>query len=200
MKKILTVLIVSLISGIAAADLAVDLKNNAGLVLETDGTTYVDQALVQLIWSPTDSAQAVDTGNHLASGEYLLNTLTTTSGAAGTWGDQLQGVLEYDDGVVGGTAAEDTIILSGYIFVRIFDNTATELGDWYLQQYVQGPGLTRFNATATETIYQTAGTLGGALNDASFGQQVIPEPAVAALLGIFGGGLLVARRLFSGQS
>ena len=30
--------------------------------------------------------------------------------------------------------------------------------------------------------------------------QVIPEPAVAALLGIFGGGLLVARRLFPGQS
>ena len=30
--------------------------------------------------------------------------------------------------------------------------------------------------------------------------QTIPEPAVVALLGIFGGGLLVARRLFPGQS
>ncbi len=197
MKKVLAILTASLISGIAVADLAIELRNDAGLVYETDGTTAVDQALVQLIWSPTDSAQAVDTGNHLASGEYLLNTLTTTSGYAGTWSDQIQGVLEYDDEAVGGTVDQDTTILSGYIFVRIFDTLKTAKDDWYLQQFVQGPGLTRYNALDTETIYQTNGELGGVLNDATYGHQVIPEPAVAGLISIFGTGIIFARRMFT---
>ena len=56
------------------------------------------------------------------------------------------------------------------------------------------PGAVEFNTGIVSSTYDPLG-------QGTPGQwQAIPEPAVAALLGIFGGGLLVARRLFPGQS
>jgi hypothetical protein len=194
MKKIIVLLASSLIVGSVLADIAVELKNNAGIVYEPGGVTFVNQALVQLIWTADPTGKA-GVGGALASGEYLLNSLVTTSGAWGTWGDQPQGVLQYDDGDVGGTAGQDTVILGGYFFVRIFDNSKTDLNDYYLQQSQEGPSLDKYVSTVPATIYDTNGLLGGALDAQN--NQVIPEPAVAALIGIFGGGMLVGRRLFS---
>ena len=201
MRKIFGVLVVSLISGVASADLAIELKNNSQYVTEPEsaGATYVDQVLVQLIWTASIPTTQAGIGGTLGAEEFLLNSLVTTSGYRGTFSDQPQGVLQYDDGDVGGSSGSDTAILDGYFFVRMFDNTATGLGDFYLQQSQQGTPLTKYDAQLTDTIYSTDTLIGGSDLDAQ-GNQVIPEPAVAALLGIFGGGLLVARRLFPGQS
>jgi len=196
MKILGTILASSLVIATASADLAVDFLNDAGTVTEagSSGGTFVDQVLVQLIWTASTPTQQAGLGGALGAGEVLLHSLVTTSTYAGTWSDQPQGILEYADSDVG-----DVDINDGYFFVRMFDNTATGLGDFYLQQGQQGSPLTEYDSGLIATIYDTNGELGGLDLDAQ-GNQVIPEPAVAALLGIFGGGMLVSRRLFSKKS
>lgn len=196
MKKVLMFCALSLIAGIAFADIGIDLKNNGGIVYAAgSSTTFVDQALVQLIWSPTNLAQATDVSvdSYLSPGEKVLYSLITTSGFAGTWSDQYPGILEFMNADVGGSD-----INVGYFFVRIFDNTKLGVNDFYLQQYVQGPNLTEYAANPPPTPYSTFQQLGGSLD--SQGYQIIPEPAVASLIVIFGGGMLVSRRIFSRKS
>ena len=193
MKKIISILIATSFAGVAFADIAIELKNNGGVVT-TDGTTNVGKAFVQLIWTASTPEAQAGIGATLGSGEFLLNSLITTDGFAGTWSDQPIGVLTYVDADVGGADIND-----GYFFVRMFDNTATGLGDFYLQQYQQGIPLAESNPDvgAPPPPYNSNTFLGG---DLSLGNQVIPEPAVAALLGIFGGGLLITRRIFKKEA
>ena len=197
MKKIVVIMATTLIAGIASADLAVLLKNTGGIVTQagSGGGAGVADVLVQLVWSPTDTAEA-GIGASLGTGEHLLTSMLV-SGTWGTWNSPSEDL--YNDLLVGGNDGEDTVILEGYIFVRIFDNAATEENDYYLQQYVQAPSLAQYNSLLPDTIYDTNGALGGMDINAQ-GNQVIPEPTVAALLGIFGSSMLVGRRLFSKKS
>lgn len=191
MNKAVSVLTMALIAGIASADIAVDFKNNGDLVYEAGSSTvFVDQALVQLIWTASVPSQQAGVGGTLGDGEQLLYSILTTSGFAGTWSDQYPGILEFVDTDVGGAD-----INAGYFFVRTFDNSALGLGDYYLQQYQQGPVLAEYNTEPAPAPYSTFQELGGSLD--AQGNQVIPEPAVAALIGIFGGGMLISRRIFS---
>ena len=184
-----TVLLVSILTASASvfADIAVNLKNLTTSVYKADGETRVDQAYVQLIWSTRSETKANINGeNLLGDGEYLLNGFVTTEYPYGLFDE---GTGYYSDSDVG-----DANILSGYIFVRIFDNAAIVLGDYYLQQFVQAPTLEPYDAQVPNSLYQTNGEVGGAV---SFqGYQIIPEPAVASLVCLFGVGLLVARRMF----
>ncbi len=190
MKKLLAALIASIVSVSAFADIAVELKNQSseGFVYQPGGVTFVDQALYQLIWTPATPAQQAGIGGAVGANEYLLDWLVTTSGQRGLF--STHGVISYADSDVGGND-----INAGYFFVRVFDNAATGEGDYYLQQYVQGPSLTLYDQQVASTVYSTAvGDLGGTLD--SQGYQVIPEPAVASLVCIFGVGTLFARRIF----
>ena len=193
MKKLMVVIAALSVVGIASADLAVLLTNGTTPVTKvgSGGIEGVDDVLVQLVWSPTNTAQA-GVGASLGVDEYLLNSMLV-SGTWGTWNATDPDI--YNDLLVGGNDEEDTVILGGYIFVRIFDNAATELDDYYLQQYIQQPVLTKYDLQNVATIYNTSGELGGDLD--STGHQVIPEPAVAGLIGIFGAGMIFARRMFS---
>lgn len=195
MNKALILLVTSFMLVSAHADIAVDLANalTSGIVYQPGGSTEVNEALVQLIWSPSDAAQAnANNANLLGANEHLLNSLITPAGpAAGRFPSQ--GILTYADSDVG-----DTDILAGYFFVRIFDNSQLNVGDYYLQQYVQTPTLTEYDSLTPSTIYETSGFLGGTLDDIGVGggNQVVPEPAVASLIGLFGIGTFFSRRIF----
>lgn len=185
MKKVIIALVMGV--GIAQADVAVEFVNNAGVVT-TDGATFVDQALAQLIWSATYDAgvNLATPGGGLSAGEFVLAQLTTTSGFAGTWSDQpIQSV--WSNANVGGADIND-----GYLFVRILNNDAMGAGDNYLQQWVQGPPLTVFNNLDPATEYSTLGQLGGNIGASTF--QVIPEPATALMLILGGMGAWIFRR------
>ncbi len=199
MKKTTAFLVAALASSSVFADIDVELKNidSSGSVYKSGGGTIaVNQAYVQLVWSPTNTAQANITDSQLlGAGEYLLNEVYSSAGAAGRFPSQ--GILTYTDADVG-----NNNINAGFFFVRIYDYDAAVIseGDFYLQQYVQGPTLTEYDtAPAPRPIaYNTDGSLGGALDDTNVGggNVVIPEPAVASLIGIFGVGLLFGRRIF----
>ncbi len=187
MKKIITMMMVVAVAGVAVADLAIDLKNNSGLVYQPGTTTFVDRVLVQLIWAPTLNGIAQTDGG-LDAGEFLLNSLVTTSGFAGTFSDQPQGILVYESADVG-----NANIQNGYFFVRLFDDAGVANGDFYLQQAVFGPDLLEYDYMLISTIYGTNATIDGGQLDAQ-GLTVIPEPATLSLMGIAGLGMFLARR------
>ena len=140
-----------------------------------------------------DTECAVTTGGvggAVGATESLLDSFTTTSGYEGTWSDIFDGTDVYTDSDVG-----EVDINAGYFFVRVFDSAAMGLGDNYLQQYAQGPSLTEYDFQAASTIYDTNGSLGGAID--AQGYQIIPEPAVASLIGVAAVGFLAGRRLFT---
>jgi len=186
MKKIIMFVVVLGCVLSSRATIGIDLKNNNDVVYKPGGVDYVDQAFVQLIWTPSYNHlfNIAGIGGSLASGEVLLNSLTTSPAYAGTWSDQLIGLQTYGDGAVGSS------INNGYIFVRIFDNSAMGFEDYYLQQYVQGPSLAEYNALDIGTIYETNGQLGGTLGNF----QVIPEPATALLFILGSMGAWLVRR------
>ena len=174
-------------------DIAVELKNTSGFVKQADESPlFVDRVLVQLIWTASAPVPKAEIGGATGEGEFLLNSLVTTSGFAGVWPDQPQGIIVYTDADVG-----NADINSGYIIVRLYDNSALGWGDYYLQQAQEGTPLTEYDSENQEaTVYDTAGgILGGAID--SQGYTIIPEPAVASLLMVFGGGMLLGRRIFN---
>jgi len=179
MKKILVMMIAATVAGIATADIAVELKNDAGVVT-TDGSTFVNQAYVQLVWNASAPAMAPgEVGISLfAAGDYVLNSLTTSVGYGGTWSDQVLGVLTYAD-----TAVGSVNILTGNLSVRIFDDANKGFGAKYLQFGLDTDGsLTEYNSLTPSTIYETAGALDGNIGASSY--TVVPEPATIGLFGI----------------
>jgi hypothetical protein len=181
MKKVLAITAAAVIASVASADIAVDLVNNAG-VFTTDGTTYVDTAFVQLVWNATAPLTTVDASLSNA-GDYVLSSLTTTLGYAGTWSDQVLGVQQWAD-----SAVDDANILSGYLTVRIFDTAAMVVGDTFMQFGIDVDGtLTEYDNLVGSTVYSTLGQFGGNIGASTY--TVVPEPAT---IGLFGLGALSA--------
>ncbi len=178
MKKIITLAIAAFVTTSVVADFAVDLKNN-GSTFTTDGSSLVDQAIVQLVWNASAPSDAVDTT--LTNVGTVLNSITTTSGYAGTFSDQNPGVQTYTESN------------TGYLTVRVFDAANVAVGDKYFEFNIDVDGsLTEYVATTPGTIYDTDAIAGGNFQAAA--QTIIPEPATIGLLGIAGAGLFAARR------
>lgn len=188
MNKLVVGLVVILLSGMTQADVSIDFRNDSTPFLSIDGENFVDQALVQLIWNssaPIPSSVDVNLGL-LAAGDTLLKQFLTTAGEAGGWGDLGYQLDNYN-----------VSLNPGYLTVRIFDNARIAKDDFYLEYNIDVDGvLTEFSATDPLTVYQTNDIFGemGDLSTASY--QIIPEPAVAGLIVIFGGSMLAGRRLF----
>jgi len=158
MKKIKLIAVAVAVAGIATADIAVDLVNNAGTIT-TDGSTFVNQAFVQLVWNATAPAAAPGTVgiSLLAAGDYVLDSLTTSVGYAGTWSDQVLGVQQWGNIDVG-----NVDILAGNLIVRIFDDANKGAGSTFLQFDVDVDGaLTEYDNLVGSTVYSTLGQLGG---------------------------------------
>ena len=193
--KAIGTLMAFLVAGIAYADIDIEFDNTGGTVTEggSGGTVGIDVVLAQLIWTASVPTAQAGIGGALGTGEVLLDTVTTTLGMWGTWGDQDQPVETYLDSDVGGVN-----INNGYFFVRLFDIANTAVDDYYLQweSAEWSPALTEYNTEPRPTQYLTDTKLFAADID-EHGNQVIPEPAVAGLIGIFGAGMIFARRMFS---
>ncbi len=174
MKVVTSLLIASVVSVGAFSDRAVNLRNTAGFVKQTDGSPFfVDQVLVQLIWTATSPATHGGVGGSLGAGEILLNSLVTSPTYGGLWPDQIQGVVVYDDIDVGG------LINTGYITVRLYDSSVLGWGDFFLQQAQEGSPLTDYDSGNSATVYDTGSSiLGGNIDYQGF--QIVPEPAVAS--------------------
>jgi len=192
MKKNALITILVLITGFASADLDIEFDNFGGTVTAagSGGTVGIDQVLAQLIWTASVPTAQAGVDGALGTGEFLLDSILTTSGFWGAWSDQDQTVKTYLDSDVG-----DADINVGYFFVRMFDNAAKAINNFYLQYLAAGPTLTEYDTDPRPTQYLTSGLIGG--NDIDDqGLQVIPEPTVVSLIVIFGGGMLVGRRIF----
>ena len=198
MKSFIMALSISLVAGVASAELDINFGNDATAVagVGSGGTVDVGEVLGQLIWTASvPTAQAGDNAA-LGTGEFLLASVLSPSGF---WGTFDEGLSTYVDLDVGGAD-----INAGYFLVRLFDDSAKAEDDWYLQFDLAGPVLTEYDIVPRPTPYLTANLMPGGstidLDDATYGYQAIPEPTVAALLGIFGSSMLVGRRLFSKKS
>ena len=199
MKKRIT-LAACLLAGAAVADVDIQLSQDGyGITkVNSSGSEGVDYVLAQLIWSATAPTYQGGADASLGSGEFLLSDYLT---APGDWGTFDAGVDTYYDTDVG-----NNDINNGYYFVRLYDNEAKAQDDWYLQFNLRGPTLKEFDTEPRPPHYVTADDISNLvgdgqdtidLNDANYGHQAIPEPAVASLIGIFGGGLIITRRVFS---
>ena len=147
----------------------------------------------------------------IGSGQEVLYTNGLAVVAASDWLIEL--VNEADDSVLYSTtdgflAGEgtffDTPDATGWngLNVRtvIFDAPTKEAAGMFAEFTLIGNLSWGIDPAPPGTFIYNAGGVTAELGSAPGQWQAIPEPAVAALLGIFGGGLLVARRLFPGQS
>ena len=195
MSKFKILLSMFLISGAVSADLEIRFNNDSTPITlaGSGGAGDIGASFVQLIWSASSPSAQAGVSGALGPGEFLLDS--TTAGA-GAWGIFDNGKNEYYDTDVGGAD-----INVGYFFVRQFDDDARALDDWYVQFNMAGPTLTDSSDLPPPPNYISANLMpGGAaidLDHTTYGHQIIPEPTVAALIGLFGGGMLVSRRIFS---
>lgn len=187
MKYIITALIA--VASVATADIAVSAKTTAPV--STDGTpaTYLAPGnLALLVWSASDNSgsTSVDTSG-LAAGEVQLASL---SGANAGVILAPASPTVYNDASVGGAD-----INTGYLYVRIFQDSSIDAGDLYgVGSAVLGSSLTEYDSSVPSTIYSDS------FNAAplTLSNTVVPEPATIGLMGIAGLGMFAARRKVQG--
>ena len=171
---------------IASASIGISWKNQ-GYVLTPGGSLIASDNVVQLLWSATDPVAAgyaanIGTGNYLDSSgsEYLLRQETI---AAGLYGQFEYGGEEYLSGMTGGIDWDGSIE-NGYVYSRIFTDTAMDGGTTYWQSDSlyplttfrsdpgQLPGLPQQYLILTSSDLPTADT------------QLVPEPTSIALFAL----------------
>ena len=181
MKKIVTVVVLSMISLLTFADIAV-LWNNEGYT-KNEGNAWDDTGpvLTQLIWSPINPVAVVSAGGGLAVGEVELDTRNV---AWGYFADNVTAQV-VDDLFV---SAPD--VNAGYLFVRTW-NVA---GTYYNQTITIDPTLEPYVATDTGTIIAVSLVPTDAAAYPFTNVEAIPEPATLGLMGIAGLGMFLARK------
>jgi hypothetical protein len=144
--------------------------------------------LVYFYWTPTAVIDPADPGDAQFAGgdDVFLGQYTVTMPPATEWGDY---------GVPTNTVYLDSTygvgsLQTGFIYARIFQDGSPAAGDYYNDGAAMGPadGLTIYTGGAdpADTYFHTPS------NDLELNQQIVPEPATLAFMGI--GSLLIAVR------
>ena len=141
--------------------------------------------ILQLIWSPGNTAAAVDPFNGgsgwVGGDNVVLQTRTVTSGVDG-----------YDEWVFNNTVPTpftNPVFSPGSVFVRVFQDATPGIGEYYYDSglmVLQDRDLD-FAFRQILVVEPNADVEGIALN-----LQIVPEPSVIAFLGL--GGLMLAIR------
>ncbi|HMP76655.1 MAG TPA: PEP-CTERM sorting domain-containing protein [Kiritimatiellia bacterium] len=190
MKKIASALIVGLASAsIASATITIEWKSSFGVDDPTIGVASPDLqvgSLVQLIWTPDATIGALDPLNPTAAqgNDIVIDSLFT----AGVGGFATTGT--YPDGAGPLIGVTEPQLLSGYVYIRVFNTAAPTVGDWYGESALVGNPLTDQDPSpSTPNVVDIAGSSFFTLN-----QQIVPEPSVLALAAL--GAAVVAIRRF----
>ncbi len=187
-SKLLSVaLLLGVIS--ANADVYTTWQGAAGFYFSADPNAGFlgagNSALAQLIWRPdnagayagTDIAN-VNNPNFVSGGDVFLTDFLLTEGVnTSEWGDFHGG------GFTDGGVQPD----GGFIYARIFESDDIQVGTrYYVGPVVAAANLDSSDPLVTPQSYQMNRdlVLGNAIDDPSFGFQVVPEPGTIALLAL----------------
>ena len=190
MKKYTSILVTLLASAVlASATITVNWVSNNGVDDPTIPGAAPDLnvgSLVQLIWSPDNVIGAINPFSPTTptGGDILLDSVFTTIpggfAEAGTYPENVGPLL-------GITEPE---LLSGYVYIRVFNTAAPTIGDWYGESALVGNLLTDQDPTpGLPDVVDIAPSSVFTLN-----QQIVPEPSVLALAAL--GAAVVAIRRF----
>jgi len=187
-KKVITMAMVAMIAGIAAADLAINWDNANQPVYDVGGSggvgPFIESAKIQLMWSATGAITTPGEYALLEPGEYALDT--QVNGGYGLWAG-FGGI--YTSADVGGAD-----INVGFFFTRVYEATGAG-GEMFVDVALGDAADFVYSATDPLTTFTDNG-LGGAPAwiDQNGTTVVIPEPATLGLMGIAGLGMFLARR------
>lgn len=200
MKKVMSICAaVVAVAGVASADLSVDWFNTSVAVTDDGATSFINDNLVQLIWSASSDSLAAGgyavAGGSALAGEYILNSTTdhAANPPVGFWGPLAA--------VYGGADVGGADINTGYFFTRVFETATADAGTaFYDTARVDASAWVYDNLVPGSTYSQeflennTPYAAGGSLDVNANGTTVIPEPATIGLMGIAGLGMFLARR------
>ena len=190
MKKLLGIVaaIVMMVQS-ASATISVIWQSGFGIDDPTIGVSEPDLvvgSLVQLIWTPDAIIGMVDALNPtVAQGNDIVidSLFTSLLGGFGTSGT-------YADGVGALSAINESTLLTGYVYLRVFNAAAPTIGSWYGESTLIGNNLTDQDPSpATPDVLDIAGSSMYTLTT-----EIVPEPSVLAFLGI-GAALVAVRRM-----
>ena len=166
------------------------IKDSGGVALTNTGAADGETALVQLVYAGTNGL--IDVANQIGTGQTGDDEVIAYSwiGYSTPFAGSFQMLL------TGGDEANNTEENGSIYYIRAWEGASPSIGTGFVPQ-----GATFYGNSETYTITQNTSGNPEAFSAGGFSTTTaIPEPTVAALIGLFGGGMLVARRLFSKQA
>lgn len=195
MKKLgLMAVIIGIAMVSANADVVVNWQASGGFTWASAGDPAAEgilgegtgnSCLLQLIWSADATADAaVDTGDYVSGDDVLLASFVFTEDGAGGGIDSWAFFGFGTSGTFNDAGANPD---GGYIYGRIFQDDSVDFDDWYYTGVVDA-AVDKTVPPGTPQEYDiNRGSLSfgdDAIDDGTFGGQVVPEPTTWALFAL----------------